>query len=180
MPEQLVGLFRGINVGTAKRVSMAELRATVESLGYRDVRTLLNSGNLVFTAIKRRGNATALIERALVDRLGVSSCVTVLSRQEVADAIQDNPFARVAHNPSRLLVHVLRDATARSELKPLVDQNWRPERLSLGKRVAYLWCPQGIAKSALRAAVDRILGDRGTSRNIATMTKLLALCDRAQ
>ena len=67
-----VALLRGINVGRAKRVAMADLRSLVERLGYTDVRTLLNSGNVVFTSTSARsGGAEARIEAAIAARLGV-------------------------------------------------------------------------------------------------------------
>lgn len=172
-----VALFRGINVGKAKRIGMADLRALFERLGYADVRTLLNSGNVVFTPAKADPGAAARIEKAVADRLRVTSRVTVITDKEVAEAIRKNPFAKIAKDPSRLLVLVPWDSKAASELKPLLKRDWKPEALALGKRVAWLWCADGILDSPLWAETNRTLGDRGTSRNMTTMTKLLALCE---
>jgi len=171
-----VALLRGINVGRNKRVAMAELRAVVEQLGYRDVRTLLNSGNVVFTLpAKAQGDPAARIEQALAKRLGITSRVTVLTADELAQAIDENPLAHVATNPSRLLVHVLYETSDRSKLTPLTRQSWAPEAIALGMRVVYLWCPEGILESRGAAAITRALGDAVTARNWATMTKLHAL-----
>jgi uncharacterized protein (DUF1697 family) len=171
-----VALLRGINVGRAKRVAMAELRALVEALGYGDVRTLLNSGNVVFTASgAAAGDAASRIEEALAARLGVSSRVTVLTAEELAVAVAENPLLDLAHDPSRLLVAVLADPADRLRLKALAAQDWTPEALALGARVAYLWCPEGMLASKLPEAVGRVLGPAVTTRNWATMTKLLAL-----
>jgi hypothetical protein len=88
-----VGLLRGINVGHAKRVAMADLRALVEKLGYGDVRTLLNSGNIVFTGPGASPeDAAARIEAALSSRLGVSARVTVLTAAQLAAAAAANPL----------------------------------------------------------------------------------------
>jgi uncharacterized protein (DUF1697 family) len=171
-----VALLRGINVGRAKRVAMADLRALVADLGYRDVATLLNSGNVVFTVPATvRGDAATRIERALASRLGVSARVMVLNAAELAAAVRRNPLGRVADDPSRLLVAVLAKAADRAQLKPLARQDWTPEALAIGARVAYLWCAQGIIKSRLFVAVSRAVGDAVTTRNWATMTKLHAL-----
>ncbi len=168
-----VAFLRGVNVGRGKRVAMADLRTLVESLGYCDVRTLLNSGNIVFSVPKgAQGDPAARIEKAITAKLGISSRVTVMTADEVAVAVDDNPLGEVADHPSRLLVMVFRDSEARSQLKQLSRQSWAPEALALGKRVAYLWCPHGIIDSRLMLAVSRLLGDRGTARNMATMTKL--------
>ncbi len=155
---------------------MADLRALVAALGYQDVRTLLNSGNVVFTVPGRlRGDPAVRIEQAIASRLGVSARVTVLTAAEVAAVIRDNPLGSIAENPSRLLVHVLTDPRDRSKLTPLASQQWTPEAMALGRRVAYLWCPEGIIQSRLAGAVDRALGDAVTARNWNTMTKLHSL-----
>lgn len=171
-----VALIRGINVGRAKRVAMADLRALVEGLGYGDVRTLLNSGNVVFDApVADPGDAAARIEAAMAGRLGVGARVTVLAASELAAAVADNPLREVADDPSRLLVTVLSNPEDRTRLEPLTRQDWTPERLAVGDRVAYLWCPRGILLSRLPGAVGRLLGDAATTRNWATLTKLHAL-----
>jgi uncharacterized protein (DUF1697 family) len=170
-----VALLRGINVGTAKRVAMADLRKLFEDLGYQDVRTLLNSGNVVFTVptATSRDHA-AHVEKAIADRLGVRSRTIVLTRQDLADAIRANPLTSVANNPSRLLVLAFANSSGPAKLEPLLKERWAPEALALGTRVAYLWCARGIGVSRLWTMVNRVIGDTGTARNIATMTRLLA------
>jgi uncharacterized protein (DUF1697 family) len=171
-----VALLRGINVGRAKRVAMADLRRLVQNLGFSDVRTLLNSGNVVFDApASASRKAAGRIEEALVGRLKVSARVTVLTADEVATVVAGNPLLHVMTDPSRLLVAVLADPADRRLLKPLTRQDWAPESLALGARVAYLWCPDGMLAGRLAAAVGRALADGVTSRNWATMLKLHAI-----
>jgi len=171
-----IALLRGINVGRAKRVAMAELREVVAGLGYGNVRTLLNRGSVVFAAPRAAAaGAAARIEQAMAARLGVAARVTVLTAAELAAAVADNPLLGVAGDPSRLLVSVLTDPADRRRLEPLTGQDWTPEVLALGTRVAYLWCPPGVLDSRLSAAVGRALGDAVTTRNWATLTKLHAL-----
>ncbi len=182
MASRQVALIRGINVGRAKRIAMADLRALVEKLGYGDVRTLLNSGNVVFTVSAATGRSDgapgksgARIEEAIRTKLGVSARVTVLSAAELAVAVAENPLLEVADNPSRLMVAFLADPADRQRLKPLSGKDWHPEVLAIGKRVAYLWCPNGMLESPLSEAVGRLLGAAVTTRNWATVTKLHAL-----
>lgn len=171
-----VALLRGVNVGRAKRVAMADLRALVEDLGYRDVRTLLNSGNVVFTVPGvSRGDPAARIEKAITTRLGLSSKVTVLTAKELAAVVTDNPLRQVADNPSRLFVCFLSNPADQKALKPLVRQDWAPEIMAIGPRVVYLWCPEGMLASRLPEAVGRALGDAVTTRNWATVMKLHVL-----
>lgn len=175
-----MALLRGINVGRAKRVAMAELRILVEQLGYRDVRTLLNSGNVVFTVPRRvRGDAGKRIEAALFERTGVSSRITVLSAAELAGIVQGNPLGALVDNPSRMLVAVLADEASSALLRPLLQQDWAPDALALGRRAAYHWCGSGILTSPLAEQLSRLLRDRATTRNWATMLKLHALAGGA-
>lgn len=172
-----VALIRGINVGRAKRLAMADLRDLVVELGYVDVATLLNSGNVLFTM--RRGScagAARRIERALLARLALAARVIVLSAADVAAIVRDNSLGAVTRDPSRLLVTMWIDPGDRRQLLPLSRQAWAPEAVAIGSRAAYLWCPDGTIKSPLMAAVNKVLRDRATSRNWATMTKLHALC----
>lgn len=177
MTSRHIALLRGINnIGTSKRVSMAELRVLFEELGFRDVRTVLNSGNVVFSvADNRRGTVLGRIEKALAAKIGFTSSVIVLARDEVEAIVHDNPLRDVAHDPSRLLVVVPKETGDLDRLTPLLKQPWKPEVLAIGKRVAYLWCADGIGESSLWPAVDRALDRSGTGRNIGTMTKLMAL-----
>jgi uncharacterized protein (DUF1697 family) len=189
--DQLVALIRGINVGTANRVAMADLRALLEELGYTDVRTVLNSGNAVFRAseaaaadaAETAGAANAAdvaadrIAAALASRLGVSARVMVLTAAELRAAAAHNPLSGVADNPSRLLVAFLARPGDRPLLEALLDEGWAPEALALGQRVAYLWCPDGVIASRLAKAVERVLGDTVTSRNWATVMKIRALVE---
>jgi uncharacterized protein (DUF1697 family) len=181
VPNTYVALIRGINVGRAKRIAMADLRTLVENLGYGDVRTLLNSGNIVFTSARAApGNAAARIEKAVAERLGVSARVTVLTAAEVAAAVDVNPLLKIADNPSRLLVAVLNNAADRSKLQPLLKLDWAPEALALGDRVAYVWCADGILASRLFESVARAVGAAVTSRNWATVLKLHAMANGQQ
>jgi uncharacterized protein (DUF1697 family) len=175
MPATHVALLRGINVGKAKRVGMADLKALFEELGFTGVRTLLNSGNVVFTATRTDGDLAARIEKALTDRTGVSARVTVITAAELATIVRKNPLLKVADDPSRFLVSFLGKPADARTLKPLVMRDWAPEALAVSSRAVYLWCAGGILASPLWEEVGKALGDGVTSRNWATVLKLHAL-----
>jgi len=170
-------LLRGVNnIGTTRRVAMADLRALFEGLGFHDVCTLLNSGNVIFSAASDgRGKVLARIEKMLAAKLGLTSQVTMLSGGEVIAAVRHNPFSDVSTNPSHLLVVVPRARSDQRRLRSLLEKRWAPESLALGSRVAYLWAAKGVARSPLWAAVDRALERTGTARNMATFTKAATL-----
>ena len=171
-----VALLRGVNVGPAKRIAMADLRALVASLGYGDVTTLLNSGNVVFSASPTKAhNASERIEQALATQLGLRCRVTVLSADELVSIVRDNPLLDFADNPSRLHVSVLACTKEIVRLDPIRTLNWEPDVLAVGERVAYMWCASGMMESRLATAAARLLGDAVTTRNWATMLKVHAL-----
>lgn len=173
-----VALLRGINVGKAKRIAMAELRALIEKLGYQDVKTLLNSGNVVFTIPgSTRGDVTQKLEKAIADKLGVESRVTVVPGTEWQAIIQGNPFNKVADDHSKYLAGLLREPSDLAKLKHLVKEDWGRDAMALGKRVVYLWCANGILESKMLVAVSRLLKDSITTRNWATMVKLQAMLE---
>jgi uncharacterized protein (DUF1697 family) len=177
-PVMHVALLRGINVGKAKRVAMADLRALCEALGYSDVRTLLNSGNVVFSAPRADARAAAKIEKGIASQLGVESRVIVITGEELDAIVAENPFAECETSPSRFLVTVLATTANRARLEQLAEQSWGAERLGIGSRAAYLWCANGIIESKALVALGKAHGDAGTSRNWATMKKLQALVRR--
>ena len=174
-----VALIRGINVGKAKRVAMADLRAELEKVGYADVRTLLNSGNVVFTVTaKSKGDPAARVEEVLEKRLRVPAKVLVLTAAELAEAVDGNPLLEQAEgDPARFLVAALAERVDRKGLAALAKQDWAPDALALGKRVAYLSCAGGILESKLLTAFSRAAGDGATTRNWTTMLKLRALAE---
>lgn len=174
MAKTHVALIRGINVGKAKRVAMADLRRIVSELGYTDVHTLLNSGNVVFSAASPAEHAQR-IELSLTRELGVSARVLVLSAEELAHAVADNPLLNRVDDPSRLLVAALSPAHDRQALLRLAKEQWEPEAFALGKRVAYLWCAQGILQSRLLTAISKVLGEGTTTRDWTTILKLHAI-----
>jgi uncharacterized protein (DUF1697 family) len=180
MAGRYVALIRGINVGPAKRVAMADLKALVAGFGYSDVRTLLNSGNVVFSCKATPEAAGDRLHKAMAAELRVSARVIVVTADEVARMIRENPFRDIADNPSRLLLSILASPADRRRLTPLLKQKWGTEGFALGSRVAYIWCPDGILASKLPEAVSKALGDAVTSRNWATMIKIHALLQGAE
>lgn len=171
-----IALLRGINVGKAKRVAMADLRALMQDLGFANVRTLLNSGNAVFDA--RAGSADAHAKRlraAIADRTGVDCEVIVKTAADLGAAIAEHPLRRHADDAARLLVMFTQSAATLAELKPLEAGDWAPEAFAVGTHAAWLWCANGVIESRVAKAVGKVLKERGTARNWATVEKLQAM-----
>jgi uncharacterized protein (DUF1697 family) len=169
-----VALLRGINVGKAKRVAMADLRPMLSDLGFRAVRTLLNSGNAVFDAPAAPASEhAARIEAALASTLGVSARVVVLPGSVLHAVVSENPLRTAADaNPAAFLVGFVPDVAALAALAPLAAADWSPEALAVGRHAAYIDCAGAILKSRVLAAIGPALGDRVTTRNWATVRKI--------
>ena len=174
--KRYIALLRGVNVGKAKRVPMADLRALMEALGFAGVRTLLNSGNAVFDA---SGGSPAShagrLKAAIREKTGVDCEVVVKTAAELAAAIAEHPLRHHADDDARMLVMFTQDASALAALKALEGEDWAPEAFAVGRHAAWLWCAGGIIESRVAKAVGKVLKDRGTARNWATVGKLQAM-----
>lgn len=170
-----IALLRGINVGKAKRIAMADLRSLVEGLGHENARTLLNSGNVVFEA--QRPNTAKIakdLEAAIVKKCGFSAAVMVVTAADLDAIIDANPAKKV-EDESKFLVAFVQDATVLDKVRPLAKQTWAPETLTVGAKAAYLFCANGINVSKLVPAVTKASGEAITARNWATVLKLKAM-----
>lgn len=170
-----IALWRGINVGKAKRLAMADLKALLAELGATNVATLLNSGNAVFDTRKKL--TADRIRTAVRERLGVDAAVILKTADEWAAIAASQPIA-AADDASRLLVVVTADPAALQALAGLATAG--EERLVITAHAAYLWCAHGILDSQAGVALLKRLGETGTTRNWATVGKLQALASPAK
>ena len=175
----LIALIRGINVGTAKRVAMADLRKMLTNLGYGDVRTLLNSGNAVFTTKDRSSTVAEAIEHGLRDELKVPARVLVRTRAQVVAAMAADPFGDVATDGSKHFLGFLDSSPTNpvGDIAELADDAaTAPDIARLVDDHLYLWCPGGISKATFAAVNwDKKLGTAVTIRNWNTVGKLTDL-----
>ncbi|MEX8515465.1 DUF1697 domain-containing protein [Leptothrix ochracea] len=178
MPQvpKFVALLRGINVGKAKRIPMAELRALLNELGYTGVSTLLNSGNAVFCAPNGAAAKHASdISAAIARKLQMEVPVVVKSAKELTAIVSENALAKHAPEHSRLLVAFVQGAQALPELAAVERLAVPPEEFLLGSGAAYLHCVSGILESKAGEALLGKAGKSVTTRNWATVLKLQAL-----
>lgn len=171
-----VALFKGINVGKAKRIAMEDLRTLFVKLGFTDVQTLLNSGNAVFTtAAEPTGKLADRIRKAVLEKTGVDALVIVKSGKDMAAIVAGNELGKVATDPSRLLVAVIGENKALKSVEALAGETWGAEKMQVGKHAAYLWCANGILESEALEALLKALKGAGTTRNWTTLNKIHAV-----
>jgi uncharacterized protein (DUF1697 family) len=175
-----IALLRGINIGSKKRIKMDALRALIESLGYENPRTYVNSGNVVFDSGGRTTNLTiaAAIEHALRDQHGLDVPVVVRTGPEMADIVAANPFPQVAATPKLLHVSFLSETPEPTLVDALGDvERGHDEYRVVGPNV-YLHYPHGLARATFMLnGFDRALKVASTSRNWNTVIKLAEMAN---
>ncbi len=171
--------LRAVNVA-GRSLAMAELRDAAGRLGFKNVSTILQSGNLVLEASKSAAAIERELEAELARRFRLQSAVTVRTAAELAAIVKGNPFSSEAlKDPAHLVVVFLKakpKAAAEKQLRAAIVGR---ERIALDGSVLYVVYPDGIGRSKLTAAlIDRSLGTSGTARNWNTMLKLNAAVDQ--
>ena len=179
-----VALLRGINVGGNNKIAMADLREVVTSLGHTEVTTYIQSGNVLFSAREADTSVLAAgLEQAIAEAFAVRPRVVVLSRDELAQVLRDNPYL---DEPNPKFVHAvffgeqpgpqLLQSIAAAE-KQAAEMGSRDELTVVG-RTLFLHTPEGYGRSELAVRLNRASSGAaaGTARNWATVTKLFTLC----
>ena len=173
-----IALLRAINVGGAKPIGMADLRGFFGELGCEDVRSLLQTGNIVFRSGAKTGTALErLLESEAEQRLGLSTAFFVRSASEWGAIVARNPFPKqAAADPAHLLVMFLKGAPPASSEKTLQAAIQGPEIVVLVDKQLYVVYPAGIGRSKLtNKLIESKLGTSSTGRNWNTVLRIAEL-----
>jgi uncharacterized protein (DUF1697 family) len=171
-----VVLLRGINIGPRNRIAMGELREALEEAGFEDVRTHLQSGNVVLTSSAKPESVARKCEKVIRERFGLEIAVVVRSRAELARVVKRNPLGDVATEPKRYQVSFLSGKPAAKVVRELEAVAAPEERVVAFGREIYAWHPNTVARSKLWAKLaGKGLGVTATARNWATVKALLEL-----
>lgn len=166
-----VALLRGVNVGGRGRLPMATLREVVESLGYTDVQTFIQSGNVVFSSPRRV--TAAAIETALEREVGIPFPVVLRTAADLQQVVDQNPFPRAQATALHVGFMAAKPPTAL--VRDLDTDRYAPEEVAVIGRELYFHLPSGMGSSKLAPYVGRKLAVPATVRNWATVNKLLEL-----
>jgi uncharacterized protein (DUF1697 family) len=179
----LVSLLRGVNVGGHHKVKMDDLKAIYESLGFADVRTFINSGNVVFkTAGRDLVRLRQRIEDAIESACGFRSGVMLRTPADLRGVIARNPFAaRPGMDGSKLAIHFLAGEPGAAARQQALTIDAAPEELHIDGRELYIYYTNGMARPKLSLPrVERTLQTTGTSRNWNTVRKLLEMAEKLE
>ena len=178
MPKHIV-LLRGVNVGSHNRIAMAKLREVLEDGGFTDVRTYLQSGNVVLSSSSQAPVVGRKVNGLIKKRFGLDIAVVVRSHAELAEVVKRNPLAKVAGDPRRYLVTFMSGELRGAVVERIRGAAGPGERCEVIGREVYSWHPAGVGRSPLWARIaSKGLGVDTTTRNWTTVTVLLAMTAR--
>jgi len=175
-----VALLRGVNIGTKKRIAMADLKALVEGLGHTNVKTHINSGNVVFSTSGPRTDADLArqIETAIMARCNLDVPVIVRSAAELAAIVAGNPFPGHVDEPKTLHVSFLSEAPEPHLVDALAEAEQGDDDYRVVGKDVYLHYPNGLSGAVFMVdGLDRALGVTATSRNWRTVLKLAGMAN---
>lgn len=173
-----IGLIRGINVGGHNMLKMEALRALCTSLGFKDTKTLLQSGNFVFRSDRKdKARLEKDLEAALKKNAGLDVRVMLRTPDEMRKVIERNPLN--AADGKKLLVTFLEKEPQASAKKTLLDAcSIAPDCVHLSGKELYVFYDAGFLDSKLsKIPMEKKLGVAGTARNWNTVTKLLEMAE---
>ena len=165
-----VALLRGINLGATNKIAMPALRAMTEELGYTDVATYINSGNLIFRTSNKAATVEPALSGAIADTFGLTIDVMVRTDAQLKKVLDDNPYPDA--NPSQLTVAFLAKAPGPEAEKRVAAAAAEHEPFTFGDRCVYVNYSHGLANSKLAAQFSSIIGVSSTVRTIRTVAKL--------
>jgi uncharacterized protein (DUF1697 family) len=164
-----VALLRGINVAGARKVPMADLRGLFGALGYADVRTYIQSGNVVFNA--PAGAPTRIrsaVEKAIEEAFGFDVTVLLRTAAEMKATAKQNPYGDDAY------VTFLDDTPDAKRVKALDTAAFAPDEFAIYGRDVFVRCPNGYGRTKINNTFfERKLATKATTRNWRTVTTLL-------
>jgi uncharacterized protein (DUF1697 family) len=173
---QHIVLLRGINLGSRNRVAMLALRDALAEAGFDDVRTYVQSGNVVLGSSEKGDAVGRTVQRVIAEEFGLDIPVVTRTRTQLAKIVERNPLAHVAKNPKRYQVSFLDAKPSRDVVRRIEEAAAPGERVVVDGREVYAWHPDTIARSKLWTLLaGESLGVIATARNWTTVTKLLEL-----
>ena len=172
-----IALLRGINVGGKNRLPMKELVALFVDAGCEDVRTYIQSGNVVFRTGSTGGEEIAsVISASILDHFGYRVPVVTRTARAFQEIVQANPFVEAGAETDKLHVMFLAEVPDNASVEALDPERSPGDEFAVMGREIYLHCPNGVARSKLtNSYFDSRLSTTSTSRNWRTVQKLLEL-----
>ena len=174
-----ISILRGINVSGQKKINMADLKFLLESLGFENVVTYIQSGNVIFdSSIKNKDELKTIIEKAISTKYKFNVPVIIRTKTDFKNIIKKLPFIsiNVEKDGTVVLVTFLATKPLKANITAIQDYVKIPEKLVITDTHAYLHCPNGYGKSKLsNNFLEKKLDVEATTRNWKSIHKLAEL-----
>ncbi len=173
-----IALLRGINVSGQKKIIMADLRAYLEELGFQDIQTYIQSGNIIFKSENSSlKNLELLIKNKIQEKYGFEVPVIVVTSTAIKSAVKNNPFEKdETKDPKKFCVVFLQDKPLQENIEILSGYNYSPEEYVLANKIIYFYAANGAGNAKMtNTFFENKLKVRATSRNWRTTNKLLEM-----
>ncbi|MFI5236642.1 MAG: DUF1697 domain-containing protein [Ignavibacteriales bacterium] len=175
--KKFIALLRGINVSGQKIIKMSELKLLFEEMGFQDVQTYIQSGNVIFSSNEKSNEKLAAkISSGIKNKFGFDVQIIVIDQKEIEYVLKNNPFIKKKKEFERLYVTFLSDTPSKEYAQKLKSLDYSPEEYVINEKLVFLFLPNGAGKSKLSNNLfENKLKVFGTTRNWKTVKALSEL-----
>jgi uncharacterized protein (DUF1697 family) len=163
-------------------IKMTDLVLLYTNLGFRDAKTFIQSGNVIFSskADKTESSISASIEKDILEKYNYTIPVMIRTSRELSDLLSANPFlGEIKFDPAKMAVIFLHEEPSADQLKKVKDINYPPDKFKIIDREIFIYCPNGFGRTKLYTNFfEKKMGVKGTARNWKTITTILAIAEK--
>lgn len=173
-----IAILRGINVGGRRKILMADLKSLCEKLGWKDLKSYIQSGNLIFNSTKQNSELELELETAIGENYGFDVPVIVRDSEELQTSISNNPFYRDDADINQLYLTFLKHSPDAENVRNLAKMSYKPDKFEIMDKDVFVFCEGKYHQSKLsNAFFEKKLGVGATTRNWKTVLKLVELAN---
>jgi uncharacterized protein (DUF1697 family) len=171
-----IAILRGINVGGKRKILMADLKSMCEKLELKNVKTYIQSGNLIFNSDRQNSELENDLEKAITEKFGFNVPVIVRTEKEIETSINDNPFFDKDADVKQLHLTFLKEKPSKENIDKTLTYNYEPDKFKIDKKDAFIFCAGKYHESKLtNNFFEKQLKVVATTRNWKTILKLSEL-----
>lgn len=174
----ILSILRGINVSGQKKIKMTDLKSMYESLGFKNVTTYIQSGNVVFDC-KSADGLVEQIEKAILKTFAFEVPVIIRTKKEIQSIVKNNPFLKKSNiEVDKLHITYLSEVPTTENLSAIQVLDFEPDLFTVKNKEVYVYCPNGYGKTKLtNTFFEKKLKEKATTRNWKTCNQLLYILE---
>lgn len=171
-----IAILRGINVGGNRKILMKDLKSLCENLGWNNLKTYIQSGNLIFEANKPNPELELTLEKAIFDEYGFEVPVIIRTSLELQNSINKNPYYNEDSNLTQLHLTFLKVQPTHDNIEKTLSYDFEPDQFKIDEKEVFICCEGKYHKSKLsNSFFEKKLKTKATTRNWKTVLKLYEL-----